>query len=51
MISFQVEFTIEDYIIEDWLESNNYESWEFEEHVHDFIDEYFATTIDNVTIL
>lgn len=51
MTTFRIEFTIEDYIIEDWCDNNGYGEDEFEDHVHEFIDDHIQVWPDDVVIL
>jgi hypothetical protein len=51
VIVLRIEFSFEDYIIDDWLEVNGYPNEDFADYMTDFVDEYFATTPDNVEML
>jgi hypothetical protein len=53
LITVQIEYTFEDYILDEWLENNNIESHEFDEgeHLSDFVDDVLGIWCDSARML
>lgn len=51
MTTIRVEFTIDDYIVEDWCDDRRLNVDDFADHVMDFTDDYLGLTIDDAYIV
>jgi len=48
MISLMIEVSVEEYVIDEWLEDQDLEPDDFEDHLDTFVTDYFGVYPDDV---